>query len=223
MKEGFEMLAETLLDEKQRKTLREAVANTAVPLPGGALTRVFAGLQAYAALRGAHPRNMPIAGAAANIVEDHRAGFDDICGAVAEAVSQLPPDPTGKLARAIPELFRGNKTGVTALRQYWLSLGFPASSVDHYVAEAVNAGDGLVQITRAIQDGSDWPEAIKQFGSGNPDPIHWGSGFSGDGKLHPTAAAFATTCRQAGVMPSLFVIASIALLLHKLATEAAAP
>lgn len=215
------MLAETLLDEKQRKTLREAVANAAMPLPGDALTRVTAGLRAYAGLRGAHPRNMPIGGAAVAPLEDHRAGFDRICGAVAESVGQLPPDPTGKLARAIPELFRGNKTGVTALRQYWLSLGFPASSVDHYVAEAVNAGEGMVQITRAIQDGSDWPEAIKQFGAGNPDPIHWGSGFSSDGNLHPTAVAFATTCRQAGVMPSLFVIASIALLLHKLATEAA--
>jgi hypothetical protein len=150
MKEGFEMLAETLLDEKQRRTLREAVANSAMPLPGDALTRVTAGLRAYAGLRGAHPRNIPLGGAAVASFEDHRAGFDGICGAVAEAVGQLPPDPTGKLARAIPELFRGNKTGVTALRQYWLSLGFPASSVDHYAAEAVNAGEGLVQITRAI-------------------------------------------------------------------------
>ena len=217
------MLAETLLDEKQRKALRETVANAAMPLPGVALTRVSAGLRAYAALREARPREMPMDAAAVASFEDHRAGFDDICGAVAEAVGHLPPDPTGKLARAIPELFRGNTTGVTALRQYWLNLGFPASSVDHYVAEAVNAGEGLVQIARAIQDGSDWPEAIKQFGSGNPDPIHWGQGFSSDGKLHPTAAAFATTCREFGVMPSLFVIASIALLLQKLATEAAAP
>jgi hypothetical protein len=213
------MLAETLLDEKQRKTLREAVANAAMPLPGDALTRVSAGLRAYATVREARPR--PMATTPAASFADHRAGFDGICGAVAEAVGHLPPDPTGKLAGAIPELFRGNKTGVTALRQYWLSLGFPASSVDHYVAEAVNAGEGMVQIARAIQDGSDWPEAIKQFGAGNPDPTHWGSGFSGDGKVHPTAAAFAATCREVGVMPSLFVIASIVLLLHKLATEAA--
>jgi hypothetical protein len=222
MKEGIEVLAETLLDEKQRKALREAVADASPPLPEGALTRASAGLRAYAALREARPRAMNVGGAAVASFGDHRPGFDSSCGAVAEAVAHLPPDPTGKLARAIPELFRGNKTGVTALRQYWLSLGYPASSVDHYVAEVVNAGEGMVQITRTIQDGRDWPEAIKTFGAGNPDPIHWGSGYSSDGKIHPTASAFVTTCREFGVMPSLFVIASIALLLHKLATEAAA-
>jgi hypothetical protein len=213
------VLEDTLLDDVQRRDLQRTGANATVSLSSEALTRASGGYRTYAALRATRQARVEedVVGAS---LENQREDFEEVCAALAEAAGQLGADSIRPLVAEIPGLFQGASTGDVALRKYWLGLGFPASEVDHVVAELANAGEGLVQIAGAVQTGSDWPEAVNQFGARNPDPIHWGFGFSGDGELHPTAGAFVTTCRQAGVTPSLYVIASIVLLLHKLTEEA---
>ena len=56
-----------------------------------------------------------------------------------------------------------------------MDLGLPPACVDAYIAEVSKAPPpALVQVVRAILDSDDWPEAVKVFGTGNPDPNEWG-------------------------------------------------
>ena len=215
------MLSDTLLDEATRQALAQPDAGAAIPLAGGALARANAGFQSYAELRAARPSPMARLDAA-EAPEDHRTGFEDTCAAVAEAAGQLATDPIRQLADAIPGLFRGDATGAVALRKYWVDLGLPPACVDAYIAEVSKAPPpALVQVVRAILDSDDWPEAVKVFGTGNPDPNEWGFGFSTTADLNRSASAFATISRQAGIMPSVYLMASMVLLLQKIGGELA--
>ncbi|MET0940144.1 MAG: hypothetical protein ABWY13_02160 [Mesorhizobium sp.] len=102
------------------------------------------------------------------------------------------------------------------------NLGLPPACVDAYIAEVSKAPPpALVQVVRAILDSDDWPEAVKVFGTGNPDPNEWGFGFSTTADLNRSASAFATISRQAGIMPSVYLMASMVLLLQKIGGELA--
>lgn len=212
------MLNGTLLDDAERQTLAKTAAITAAPLADDALAGAAAGLKAYAALRSARPSN-----SAADVAANHRTGFEGVCADIAAAAGKLATNSARQLADAIPALFRGKATGSAALRQYWVGLGFTPAVVDTYIGEAAKAPpEALAQVARAIPDGKDWPEVTKVFGAGNPDPLEWGLGYSASPDLHSSVREFATTCRSAGMTPSLYVIASMVLLLQKLGAEVAA-
>lgn len=211
------MLNGTLLDDSELEALAKANAITAMPLADDALDGVNEGFRAYAALRSARPRD-----SSADLAPDHRTGFENVCAAVATAAEKLATDSSRRLAEAIPGLFRGKATGRAALRQYWVGLGFAPAVVDTYLGEAAKASpEALTQIALSIPSGKDWQEVVKVFGAGNPNPIEWGLGYNAAPDLHPSARAFAITCRGAGVTPSLYVITSMILLLQKLSAEMA--
>jgi hypothetical protein len=212
------MLNGTLLGDAERKTLAKAAAITAMPLAHDALDGASAGLKAYAALRSSRPRNSTAA-----VATNERTAFGDVCAAIAGAAGKLATDPARQLADAIPALLRGNAAGATALREYWVGLGFAPAVVDTYLAQAAKApAEALAQVARAIPEGKDWDEVVRVFGAGNPNPIEWGLGYSASPDLHPSVREFATTCRAAGMTPSLYLITSMVLLLQKLTAEVAA-
>ena len=127
-----------------------------------------------------------------------------------------------RLTTALPDLFRGEAKGAAALRDYWIGLGYNRSEIDCYLAEVAKSPDGFAQIADVILGSEGWPEAIANFGAGDRNPAHWGFGLSTGAEVHPLTASFVTACRKVGVTPSLYVIASIVLILDKLAKEAAA-
>jgi hypothetical protein len=214
-----------LLSDPQRRDLARAGAVPALPAGSDALAGASAGLKAYAALRAARRRDsIGAAAPAAAPADDHRVGFEGVCAAVADIAGKLADDPTRRLADVIPGLFRGTATGAAALRQYWVGLGFAPAVVETYLAEAAKADpEALAKVARAIPDGKDWDEVVKVFGAGNPNPIEWGLGYCDAADLHPSVRNFAITCRDAGITPSLYVITSMSLLLHKLRAEVASP
>jgi hypothetical protein len=102
-----------------------------------------------------------------------------------------------------------------------VNVGFAPDDVEVYLAQAVAGREGLVDVARVVRDVDDWNAPLAHFGAGNPDPANWGFGFSGEESVHEDALAFVTAARRAGVTPSLYLMATILLLLEKAADEVA--
>jgi hypothetical protein len=203
-----------LLNDVQRRELQAPGAPSASQPPNDALARVSAGLKAHAPLRAA-PK------VAAVSTPQHQAEFRDTCAAVAQAVTKLDGTSMSRLTSALPDLFKGEATGAAALREYWLGLGYSGSEIDCYLAELAKSPDGLPQIANVILRSEGWPQAIANFGAGDRDPKQWGFGLSTGVELPPLTESFVTTCRQAGITPSLFLVVSVTLLLEKIRQEVA--
>ena len=206
------MLTGTLLHGTQREKFTDA--DGFLRRGSEALPRSASGLRSYAALRAGRAAAEAVAGA-----DDRRLAFNDAAAAVAEAAGYLTKNYPDELVAALPDLLAEGAAGTAAVRGYWVGLGFSPAEVDPYLAEAVAARAGLPDIARLVQAVADWQAPLAHFGAGHPDHRNWGFGFSADGALHEDARAFAVASRRAGVTPSLYLMNTVVLLLHKLAEE----
>lgn len=208
------MLTGTLLHSTQPEKFRDT--DGFLRRGSEALPRAASGLRSYATLRSGRA-----AAEAAGGAGDQRLAFNDATAAVAEAAGYLTKDYPDELVGALSDLLAEGALGTAAVRAYWVGLGFSPAEVDSYLAEAVTARAGLPDIARLVQAVADWQAPLAHFGAGHPDHRNWGFGFSADGTLHEDARAFAVASRDAGVTPSLYLMMTIVLLLHKLAEELA--
>jgi hypothetical protein len=213
------MLSGTLLDDEQRDGLAEsASAHEAMAGSRAQLERARDELRRYTPLWSA----VRVDESRPTGTSDGKAAFDDARAAVAEAADRVTsatvPD---ELLAAIPRLLEPGSPGSAAVRKYWVDLGFAPADVDAYLAQAGAASERLVDVARLVRDVDDWDGALAHFGTGSPDPAHWGFGFSSDSSIDEHAQAFATTARLAGVTPSLYLVMTILLLLEKAADEVA--
>lgn len=211
------MLDGTLLDEDQRRELkRTASATGATRGTREPLERVSTALRRFTPLRSA-----AATGANGGATDERRAAFDDAAAATAEAAGRVTADVPDEVLAAIPRLLEPGSPGCAAVREHWVELGFAPADVDAYLAEIVAAREGLVAVARLIRDVDDWDAALAHFGSGNPDPAHWGMGFADDDAIDDDAQAFATASRRAGVTPSLYLMTTILLVIDKATAEIA--